>query len=329
MTPSHPVHFEREAELIAAEAARKAGQEQTAAVHKPGVPGVYGCIVRVSAELAKAGVAKDSRNVQQGYAFRGIDAVMNALAPSLAKHGLVILPRCLSRTVVEHPSKGGGTLFYVTVEAEFDFVCAADGSTHTVRMYGEAMDSADKATNKAMSAAYKYAAFQTFCIPTEGEDADETTPEIQQGHATGHAASDQIQAPSVTKHVATPPGAPSLPPPASARPALQPASEVRENTAEPPVGDRGSLPDGAVRIVRVDHTSTKNPNVTKHLLTTSTGETFSTIKDVFARAAEVYRQQATPVRVTGTKTKWGLELQTLERVEGSVFEADDEERVPF
>src|SRR5690606_19364534 len=44
---------------------------------------------------------------------------------------------------------------------------------------GEAMDSADKATNKAMSAAYKYAAFQTFCIPTEGDnDADATTHEV-------------------------------------------------------------------------------------------------------------------------------------------------------
>ena len=29
------------------------------------------------------------------------------------------------------------------------------------------MDSGDKATNKAMSIAFKYACFQTFCIPTE------------------------------------------------------------------------------------------------------------------------------------------------------------------
>src|SRR3546814_11002068 len=37
---------------------------------------------------------------------------------------------------------------------------------------------ADKATNKAMSAAYKYAAFMTFAIPVEGEeDADAVTPE--------------------------------------------------------------------------------------------------------------------------------------------------------
>ena len=141
---------------------------------------VYQCIAVVSAEIAKAGIAKDRQNQQQGYSFRGIDDVYNALAPILSKAGLVILPRILSRAVTEREARSGGVLFYVVVEAEFDFVSAHDGSKHTVRTYGEAMDSADKATNKAMSAAYKYAAFQAFCIPTEGDhDADGTTPEVK------------------------------------------------------------------------------------------------------------------------------------------------------
>ena len=139
---------------------------------------VYQLIAAVSAEIAKSGIAKDRKNEQQHYKFRGVDDVYNALAPVLAKHQLVILPRILSRECVERTTQKGGVLFYVTVEAEFDFVSAADGSKHTARTYGEAMDSADKATNKAMSAAYKYVTFQTFCIPTEGDhDADATTPE--------------------------------------------------------------------------------------------------------------------------------------------------------
>lgn len=138
--------------------------------------GIYKAIAAVSLDLSKEGIAKDRKNDQQGYKFRGIDDVYNALAPIIAKHGLVILPRILSRAVTERQTAKGGVLFYVVVEAEFDFVAAADGSRHVVRTYGEAMDSADKATNKAMSAAYKYAAFQTFCIPTEGDhDADATT----------------------------------------------------------------------------------------------------------------------------------------------------------
>jgi hypothetical protein len=141
-------------------------------------PNVYACIAAVSAEIAKTGISKDRSNAQQGYKFRGVDDVYNALAPVLAKHQLVILPRILSRECVERQTQKGGTLFYVIVEAEFDFVSATDGSKHTARTYGEAMDSADKATNKAMSAAYKYVTFQTFCIPTEGDhDADAHTPE--------------------------------------------------------------------------------------------------------------------------------------------------------
>ena len=145
----------------------------------PIVPNVYACIAAVSAEIAKDGIGKNRSNQAQGYKFRGIDDVYNALAPILAKNRLVILPRMLTRLETERQSSKGGVIFSVVVEAEFDFVSAADGSQHTTRAFGEAMDSADKATNKAMSAAYKYTTFQTFCIPTEGDnDADAHTHEV-------------------------------------------------------------------------------------------------------------------------------------------------------
>lgn len=144
---------------------------------------VYQAINAVQAALSKEGIAKDKRNTQgSGYNFRGIDDVYNALSPLLAKAGLVIVPRMLTRSCEERQSKSGGALFYVTVEAEFDFVSAEDGSKATARTFGEAMDSGDKATNKAMSAAYKYAAFQTFAIPTEASpDADAETHEVVSG----------------------------------------------------------------------------------------------------------------------------------------------------
>lgn len=142
---------------------------------------VYKSINAVQAELAQSGIAKDKVNSQgSGYKFRGIDDVYNAIAPLLAKHGLCILPRVLTRHCEERSSNAGKALFYVTVESEFDFVCAEDGSKHTVKTFGEAMDSGDKATNKAMSAAYKYACFQAFSIPTEGDnDADGHTHEAE------------------------------------------------------------------------------------------------------------------------------------------------------
>jgi len=143
------------------------------------IPKVYSAIAAVMAALSIDGIGKDRRNAQQGYNFRGIDDLYNELSPILAKHKLVMLPRILSRAVVERATQKGGVLFYVTVEAEFDLISSEDASKHTIRTFGEAMDSADKATNKAMSAAYKYAAMQAFCIPTEGDnDADAHTPEV-------------------------------------------------------------------------------------------------------------------------------------------------------
>lgn len=141
---------------------------------------VYKCIADVMAQMAKEGISKDRSNQQQGYKFRGIDDVYNALAGPMSKSGLVVLPRIIEREVVERVNKNGTALFYITVTAEFDFVCAEDGSKHVVRTYGEAMDSGDKATNKAMSAAFKYACMQAFCIPTEGDnDAEATTHEVR------------------------------------------------------------------------------------------------------------------------------------------------------
>jgi hypothetical protein len=141
---------------------------------------VYKAIAAVMGELAQSGIAKSRKNVQQGYAFRGIDDVYNALAPLMAKHGLMMLPTVRSRGMTERATAKGGSLFYVVCEVDFDLVCAADGSSHRITVFGEAMDSADKATNKAMSAAYKYAALQTFCVPTEGDnDADASTHEVR------------------------------------------------------------------------------------------------------------------------------------------------------
>lgn len=139
---------------------------------------VYADIAAVMAELSQKGIGKDHKNQQQGYKFRGIDDVYNTLSELLSKHKLCILPFCLGRESVERHTKTGSVLFYTTVSMKYTIVSAADGSSVECCTVGEAMDSADKSTNKAMSAAYKYLCLQMFCIPTEGDnDADATTPE--------------------------------------------------------------------------------------------------------------------------------------------------------
>ena len=137
-------------------------------------PRIYAAMIAVSRDLAKAGVAKTQLNQDEGYAFRGIDDVMQAVAPLLHKRRICVLPRLTERTVSQ-TSEGS----HVTVRGAFDFVAAADGSHHTVETFGEAADRSDKATSKAMSAAYKYALIQAFCIPVRGlPDADATTPTL-------------------------------------------------------------------------------------------------------------------------------------------------------
>ena len=137
---------------------------------------IYIAINNVQAALAKSGISKDRKNQQQGYAFRGIDDVYLAVAPLFAEEGIIVLPHYTERTCVERANSKGNPLFYVTLRGSFDLIDKSDGSSVSCDVFGEAMDSADKATNKAMSAAYKYMCIQTFCIPTEGDnDADLTT----------------------------------------------------------------------------------------------------------------------------------------------------------
>jgi hypothetical protein len=121
-------------------------------------------------------IAKNRQNKQQGFAFRGIDDVMNTLHPLFAKHK--VFPTCefSEMTRSERETKSGGTMFVVTMKAKYTLY-AADGSSVSTSAVGEGQDSGDKATNKAMSACYKYAMFQLLCIPTEAVDADADTPE--------------------------------------------------------------------------------------------------------------------------------------------------------
>lgn len=143
---------------------------------------VHLAIHAILEHFAGNGIPKDSKNQQQGYTFRGIEAVQEHLAPLLAKHKLLIIPSDKSHQVSECPSKGGGTIFKTLITVEYTFMSVEDGSTHVVESFGESMDSGDKATNKAKSVAYKTMAFHVFCIPVNAPDADNQTYEIADRH---------------------------------------------------------------------------------------------------------------------------------------------------
>jgi ERF superfamily len=149
---------------------------------------IHKAMVAIAKEIAAEGIGKSRKNVQQGYNFRGVDEVMNTFSPILSKNSVYVIPKYHNRQFFERTTMKGGVLFYVLVEGEFTFM-HEDGSSIIVGpFFGEAMDSADKATNKAMAVAYKYAMFQTFCVPLEGVtggDADLQTPEIRPADHAG------------------------------------------------------------------------------------------------------------------------------------------------
>ena len=135
---------------------------------------IYESINAIMSEVGAIG--KDKVNKSQNFKFRGIDDVMNTLHPLLAKHKIFVVPNTLEQTREERVTKGGGNLIFSVCKIQYTFY-AEDGSNIQATVIGEGMDSGDKATNKAMAIAFKYALFQVFCIPTEEmKDPDTDTP---------------------------------------------------------------------------------------------------------------------------------------------------------
>ena len=135
---------------------------------------IFSSICAAMADITAIG--KDRKNHQPGFKYRGVDDVMNELHGVLAKNKIFIVPEVLEEERGQTQTRNGGNLFTTRLKTKFNFY-ADDGSCVSAVVIGEAMDSADKASNKALSVAFKYACFQVFCIPTEDEkDPDAFSP---------------------------------------------------------------------------------------------------------------------------------------------------------
>lgn len=150
----------------AAEAPVSGGEESHTRVADPAAPAIYRAIGAVMRDLEAIGKAR--RNTQQGYSFRGIDDVYNELHGHLARHGVFTVPRVLEDRTEERTTGKGSVLIYRVLRIRCRFY-AADGSFVDAVVIGEGMDSGDKASNKAMAVAHKYALMQVFAIPTEDQ----------------------------------------------------------------------------------------------------------------------------------------------------------------
>jgi hypothetical protein len=140
-------------------------------------PRVYKAISALAAELSQTGIPKAHLNLQDEYRYRSIDDVLNRLAPLLPKHRLCVLPTVLERQSQDCVAPGGQALTRVSLKVAYDIVSTIDASLHRVEVFAEAHDEGDKGTAKALSAAYKSAMLQAFCIPvSDSEDSDARSP---------------------------------------------------------------------------------------------------------------------------------------------------------
>jgi len=126
-------------------------------------------------------IAKDRTGSGIQYKFRGIDDVYNVVHPLHKKHGVFIMPKMLKAEREERQSHKGGLLIWALTDVQYTFY-AEDGSSVVATVRGEAMDTSDKATNKSMAMALKYAIFQMYLIPTEDInhlDTDGSSPQAE------------------------------------------------------------------------------------------------------------------------------------------------------
>ncbi|WP_430479343.1 ERF family protein [Streptomyces sp. P11-1] len=149
-----------------------------------GTPNVFGAIAAVMRDVMP--VAKDQENTQQRYKFRGIDDVMSAMAGPLRAHGVFILPTIAAH----HAERRGEKMTHVTITMRYH-VYGPAGDCLISEVPGEASDFADKATNKAQSAALKYLLFTLFMIPVDGRSVDDGDRDTPVDPTPGHRAERQ------------------------------------------------------------------------------------------------------------------------------------------
>ena len=151
-------------------------------------------MARVMRDVRNLG--KDGFNDHQKYKFRGVDGAIGALAQPLRDHGVFMTPE-----VLDSETEVRGKMNAIRMRVAFHFYGPAGDKVTAITM-GEASDTADKASNKAMSAALKYALIHTFMIPVDAgslDDGDRDHPVGQRSPADGYM--ERLRKPAVWNNV--------------------------------------------------------------------------------------------------------------------------------
>jgi len=131
---------------------------------------IYSAMAAIMRDIEPVG--KDRDNTFQKFKFRGIEDIYAAASKAMAKHKVFAVPEVISSIPEERATKNDGRSIARILLIRYTFY-AEDGSSVSCVVQGEGADTSDKASNKAMAAAHKYALTQTFVIPySDMDDGD-------------------------------------------------------------------------------------------------------------------------------------------------------------
>ena len=167
---------------------------QTSHTQNQAQPTIYQLMALVMRDVRNVG--KDGFNDHQKYSFRGVDDFIGALAQPLRDHGVFMMTE-----ILDFQTSVRGKMNATHMRVAFHFYGPA-GDKVTATTLGEASDTADKASNKAMSAALKYALMQTFMIPVDAgslDDGDRDHPVGQRSPADSYM--ERLRKPAVWYNV--------------------------------------------------------------------------------------------------------------------------------
>lgn len=134
----------------------------------------------INAVMAEVGYVQKERKQGLNYSFASEKALIEALRPTMVANGIYMYVHSLDKPETHsYETKGGSLMNHTLLSGSVAFVHAPTSTFILSAAIGEGADTGDKSANKAMTALYKYALRQTFCIET-GDDPDNSPSSEQE-----------------------------------------------------------------------------------------------------------------------------------------------------
>lgn len=148
-------------------------------------PLIYGKIAKIQKEVGAIPMNGQGPPNKGSFAFIKAADILDKIHALLVAEEVVVRPTIkITNYIVNRDS--GRAYTNVTVEAEYEFIAAEDGSTFTVTSSGEGSDiGSDTATRKAATMAMKIAHLHAFTIPNTDQLADDEGYEPEAKAAAG------------------------------------------------------------------------------------------------------------------------------------------------